>query len=160
MTPFLVTGTFDGAGILNLSQPTQIVAATQVREFFPSVPVGIMDLPTIPNLGTAPLWAPLISLVPDNPLHVGSVELILQNGGTATLIADTTVSENVWNVLFPQFSTMKVAIADGLGGFGSGKLYFGFYGIAADDWFRLQCCHLFAPGVAVGPPPPPPPPPA
>lgn len=148
-TPFQIEATFDGVTDFSLANPTEIVAGSQIRRYVPGGPVGILDFQTLPNTAFSPLFLWAISLVPSG--GVGTVELRLQNGATLPLIDTSESTDPTWNVLMPQGSDLIVDVDNA--GPAAGVLYFTFLGIAADDWFKLQCCHQFAPDLIAPDPP-------
>lgn len=139
---FKVTGTFDGTTVFDLGNPNTIDPQTQVREYTPIAPVGIMSLPSSPQGFTA-IWCQVISTKPD-PGNLIEVLLLLQDGREEIVIPET--DENAaWNVLMPQASSLKIRGDNGQGGDPSGSVYFSTWSAASTSWPHLQCCHFFAP---------------
>lgn len=144
--PLLITGTFDGATNFDLSNPDSIDPGSGIRNYTPPAAVGRLLLPTIdnPDIGITTQWSWLLSMVMDDPTDIGTLDMELQNGDVLPVIPNTTLQNEQWNLLLPQ-GAILVAGATPVGGTGSGVLYFTLTRVAADDWFDLQCCHLYAP---------------
>lgn len=155
-TPFLISGAFDStAPDFNLQSPSTVQPGSQTRQYTPADPIGAIDLSTL-RAGIAPYWAWVVSFVPTDLVNTtGSVVLLLQNGTQQDLLdfPGAAQPDACWNVLLPQGSKISAIVDDG-GGSAIGDLYFTLTGVAADDWYRLQCCHKFAPLPSGGAPPP------
>ncbi len=147
--PFQIEAIFDGVTDFSLAKPTELVPGSQIRRFVPDAggPAGVLDFQTIPNFAFSPLWIWAMSLGSMPPLAIGTVELRLQDGTRLPLI-DTAADPNpCWNILMPQGSDLVVEVDDGVGAPTTGILYYQISGVAADDWYKLQCCHKFAPDL-------------
>ena len=138
--PFLITSpSWDGATVIDLTQPNSVDPATEVNIFTPAV-AGVLDLV---SLGFGDSWVQVVSTNPD----VGDtlrVEIVYQDG-TAQDVVPLGAANAIWNLYAPQGSRLRVSGA-GAAPFG-GSVYFTVWRVAVTQWPELQCCHLFTPAA-------------
>lgn len=152
--PFQIEATFDGVTDFSLANPTELVPGSQIRRYVPAAggPVGVLDFQTIENFAFSPIWIWALSLGTLPPGGSGTVQLRLQNGTLLPLFDSAITGNPTWNILMPQGSDLVCNVLDAAGAPGAAILYYQISAIAADDWFKLQCCHQFAPDLFSLPP--------
>ena len=147
---------YDGVTAVDLDViPFTVAAGTERRDYLLPGNLGILLGDSLPGLGTGPggpgsdVW--LQRMVVTRDLAVGQEVVVSQIPAIAgppqiwidTLLGPPDNNNIKWNMVLTQGSGVSVGEV-GPGPESGGIVDMWYWGITSDNWYKLQCCHIFS----------------
>lgn len=139
-----VTGAIDGTTLVDLANPAPDPDSQAFEYTFAAA--GRFPLHTLAPIGANPVWLQLL-----NEASAGLVTVTLELPNGTTILIPLPQNPGVvgsYNLLIPQGAILVIDDA----GSNPGSIEIWAQPLSHDSWYKVQCCHLFAPDSQCCPP--------